>query len=173
MRTNKPKVFKPAISVVLILSLVGVLLLLAAIIPYIAKRVRFNQTSIKIKKSVLSKQSEGSKKLLAIFSLSAMKIQTANTDAHDKKVKSGVLKIKIALGYNKKNTDLKTELETKHFEIRTRIYDIISEKTLSVLDEISEREYLKQHIQREVNKLLNNGKIEAVFFEEFAILVEK
>lgn len=79
------------------------------------------------------------------------------------------LKVKIFIGYDKKNSKLEKELEPKKPIMRDAVINVLRAKKAS--DVMSEKgsENLKKEILDRINPLLNNGKLTNIYFYDMLV----
>ena len=84
--------------------------------------------------------------------------------------KSGVyVHMEIALAFMMK-VELQNEIAQRTHQFRDMVISIMSKKTFENINTPEKVKYLKEQIQREINSVLINGKIEDIYFINFNIV---
>lgn len=73
------------------------------------------------------------------------------------------------IGFEVRSPELLRELERKEIHVRDVLNTVLTSKRLDELVNASKREVLREEIAIEVNKLLNNGDLDRVYFSKFII----
>ncbi|HOE91010.1 MAG TPA: flagellar basal body-associated FliL family protein, partial [Candidatus Cloacimonadota bacterium] len=79
------------------------------------------------------------------------------------------LVVSIALEHQTKNVNLATELKNKDLLIKDRILTYFSLLEKEELQDIDNREKFKKDIKKEINSMLNEGKVTTVLIPQFVI----
>ncbi|MCX8058400.1 MAG: flagellar basal body-associated FliL family protein [Spirochaetes bacterium] len=77
--------------------------------------------------------------------------------------------VKIALAFDKNNTILASELDSRKAQIRDMINNILSSKFMRELVTIEGKNNLKLEIKNSINNILKNGRISDVYFIDFVV----
>lgn len=80
------------------------------------------------------------------------------------------LKLSLALAY-RDEPKLSIELSARRLEIRDRIYFLLMAKTKKELNGVENLRKLKREIKDDINAVLNDGRIETVYFRELIVWV--
>ncbi|MGL4561501.1 MAG: flagellar basal body-associated FliL family protein [Brevinema sp.] len=100
---------------------------------------------------------------LSYFDVGEFRLNTADIDS------SYFIRITLSLGYNNEHKSLHNELVSRTTQIRDLILNLLNTKEKNQLDEYLEKEQLKEEIKRNINNIMINGEIEAVYYTEFQI----
>ena len=86
------------------------------------------------------------------------------------------VRVNIHLGYGGNQQDkakamkIATELNARKIQIVDLVRTIITGRSKEQLDDQGEQEELKEEIKDRVNMLLQDGRVDQVYFEEFSIM---
>jgi len=105
----------------------------------------------------------GTKKIYAVFDLKEFMLNTRDTDS------AHLAKIKLQLGYPRKNVKLLTELNQRRAQIKDIILLFFNDKRKEDMDTAAKKIRLKEELRKRINRELNNGEIGAIFYEEFSV----
>ncbi len=83
-------------------------------------------------------------------------------------IKPYSIKLKILLGYAA-NPQLKKELQARRSQIRHLVNLVLQGKKYAHVNTVSGKLKLAQDIKTYINKVLMQGKVEEVYFQEFVI----
>lgn len=100
---------------------------------------------------------------LATFELKEFKSNTADVDT------THSIRMKLSLGYEKNNLLLQTELSERRKQIFDLIMLTLNKKRKEDLDSAQKKQDLKDELIKLINGLLQNGKIDDVYYEEFSV----
>jgi len=103
------------------------------------------------------------KKPLATFNLKQFMGNTADTDVPH------LVRIKLQIGYEKRNLKLQTELNDRRAQLRDLILFFFKGRKKEEMDTKQEVEELKKSLVNQINRIMQNGEIEAIYFEEFTV----
>lgn len=77
------------------------------------------------------------------------------------------LQFEMAIGYEKNNIKLQTELSDRKFEMRDKILALLASKTYEDVNTPDKIQTLKKEIKNQINTLLIHGLVEEVYIIEF------
>lgn len=101
---------------------------------------------------------------LSTLSLKEFKLSTADKkDTH-------FVRINIALGYKMNDMKLASELNARRAEIRDLINEIVMSKKKDEIDDEHEQQELKEEMLERINQILQDGKIDKIFFTDVSIM---
>jgi flagellar FliL protein len=100
---------------------------------------------------------------LATFELKEFMSNTADVDT------THFVRMKLSLGYEKNNLLMQTELSERRKEIFDLIILTLNGKHKEDLDTAQKKLDLKDELLKRINGLLQNGKIDAIYYEEFSV----
>lgn len=83
------------------------------------------------------------------------------------------LMFEMAIGYEKNNIKLQTELSDRKFEMRDKILTLLASKTYEDLNTPDKVQTLKKEIKNQINTLLLNGLIEEIYIIEFNAMLKQ
>ncbi len=77
------------------------------------------------------------------------------------------LRVEVTLEYGSK--DLRPEIEEKRHRVRDMVINILRGKSVSDLDTLEETDALRTEIRTAINKILTEGEIRGIYFNDFII----
>ena len=112
-----------------------------------------------------SDQKAGSTKkaIYAVFDLKQFMVNTKDTDTPH------LARIKLQLGYPKKNVKLLTELNQRRAQLRDIILLFFNDKKKTDMDSAQKKENLKKELKKKIDQEINNGPIGDIYYEEFSV----
>ena len=103
------------------------------------------------------------KKPLKVFDLKQFMANTADIDA------SHLVRIKLKLAYEAGDIKLMTELNARRAQIRDIIMLFFNDKKKRNLDTALKKRKLKGELMKTINRILIDGEIKNIFYEEFSV----
>lgn len=101
---------------------------------------------------------------LGVLPVQDFKISTADTD------EPHFVRLNLSLGYEARNMKVVTELNARKVEIIDLVNRMVGGLRRDQLDEVGEREALKERIRDAINAVLQSGEVKAVYFTEFSVM---
>lgn len=77
--------------------------------------------------------------------------------------------VRVNVAIRVPNADAETELNSKMPQVRNAIIDLFNSKRPNDLATVEGREYLKEEIKNALNGFMITGKVEGIFFTNFAL----
>ena len=103
------------------------------------------------------------KAIYAVFDLKQFMVNTKDTDTPH------LARIKLQLGYPKKNVKLLTELNQRRAQIRDIILLFFNDKSKDDMDTAAKKNLLKKELKKRIDRELNNGPLGDIYYEEFSV----
>ena len=100
---------------------------------------------------------------LATFELKEFMSNTADVDT------THFVRMKMSIGYEKNNLLLQTELSERRMQIFDLIMLTLNGKRKEDLDTAQKKQDLKDELIKKINGLLQNGKIQDIYYAEFSV----
>ena len=80
------------------------------------------------------------------------------------------IRVKVFIAYQERKLALQAELARRRIQIKDKITKIISRKTKKELDTLDGKSNLKVEIKKQINRLLQSGKIMDIYFENLTVM---
>jgi|YNPMSStandDraft_2_1061718.scaffolds.fasta_scaffold00003_42 flagellar FliL protein len=145
----------------IILIIIGLILLIA-----ISVTVSYFVTKSMVEKPQIESTYESTTAKLEPYSTwepGEFSINTADID------EVHFISVKIALAFDKNNTILSSELDSRKAQIRDIINIILSSKYMRELVTTEGKNNLKLEIKNSINNILKNGRISDIYFVDFVV----
>jgi flagellar basal body-associated protein FliL len=101
---------------------------------------------------------------LSVIAIQEFKLSTADVD------EPGNIRMNLSLGYDAKDVEVVAELNARKVEIIDMVNRLVSELRKDQVDEVGERDELKERIMDAINNKLQSGEVKAVYFTEFSVM---
>lgn len=159
VKAGGKKIITPGL-VKIILGIVGVIILIAisATVSYMVTKKMVEKPQITGEENIFKPVAPA----LNTFTLDEFTINTSDPEPH-------IINIELALGYDKTNQLIATEIGERIAQIRDIINTILASKYYRDLATPEGKENLKLEIKNEINNILTNGKIKDVYFLKFIL----
>ncbi|GEM_PF-181272 len=143
-------------------SLIAVALIIISVLISTLVVKSYNKTAGNL--SLKDKRVEEKKEdPLAVFTLEEFKLSTAD------KEEPHFLRVIVTLAYDEKDTQLVVELNARRIQITDQITRVLMSKTKEELDDVEQRDVLKEQIRESVSVILQQGEIKAVYLTSFMV----
>lgn len=103
------------------------------------------------------------KDIYATFDLKQFMINTKDTDTQH------LVRVKLQLAYKRDNIKLVTELNARRAQISDIILLFFKDKSKDQMDSSDKIQRLKEELKNRINRELNDGQVEDIYYEEFSI----
>ncbi|HPH02673.1 MAG TPA: flagellar basal body-associated FliL family protein [Spirochaetota bacterium] len=133
------------------------------IIALFAGKMGASGKSDEAKYAQAQKEMEQKAPPLATFELKEFMSNTADVDT------THFVRMKLSLGYEKNNLLLQTELSERRMQIFDLIMLTLNGKRKEDLDSAQKKQDLKDELIKKINGLLQNGKIQDIYYAEFSV----
>ncbi len=133
------------------------------IIALFAGKMGASDKSDEAKYAQAQKEMEQKAPPLATFELKEFMSNTADVDT------THFVRMKLSLGYEKNNLLLQTELSERRMQIFDLIMLTLNGKRKEDLDSAQKKQDLKDELIKKINGLLQNGKIQDIYYAEFSV----
>ncbi len=133
------------------------------IIALFAGKMGGSGSSDEAKYAQAQKEMEQKAPPLATFELKEFMSNTADVDT------THFVRMKLSLGYEKNNLLLQTELSERRMQIFDLIMLTLNGKRKEDLDTAQKKQDLKDELIKKINGLLQNGKIDQIYYAEFSV----
>ena len=81
-----------------------------------------------------------------------------------------MIQVDIALAYAEKNKKLQTELTQNKAQIRDIVIKTLSKLEANYFSDVDPLSKLEDDLVKQINRMLNEGEIEGIFFQEYTLM---
>ncbi|HPY96338.1 MAG TPA: flagellar basal body-associated FliL family protein [Candidatus Cloacimonadota bacterium] len=162
------------INMLVIIIIVVVQIIIAGVIYFFIasngdQKIKPIKTEVESKELAIEQDNTGSNTNSKDYLKEYMVTELSDIVVNPRNSPESFLVVSIALEHQVKNVNLATELKNKDLLIKDKILTYFSFIEKEELQDIDNREKFKKDIKKEINSMLNEGKVTSVLISQFVI----